>query len=500
MNREMLTSFENAVLAMIRQSRMLAAGDRVGVAVSGGADSVALLRVLEDLRADLGITLLVVHFNHCLRGAESEADANFVSDLARSSGLKFIVDREDVAAAARQHGWNLEEAARRLRYAFFERVVSEGRATRVAVAHTADDQAETVLAHMIRGTGPAGLAAIYPIAGAIVRPLLETRRSELRDFLTARGEAWREDSTNLDVSRMRARIRRQLLPVLEQNFSPAIVGHLGNLARFAREETTFWQALTEGLFAKHVKKSGATWTISIRDLLAPSLLPESKEEAESDNLAASFRPLTERMVRRLYEEARGSRRELSARHVEKVIRLATQSTSGRHLELPGGIVAERNFDQLIFCRKAARGSSRAETETVAHPAAYHYVVELPERGAATVSVPELGRCFRLKVVDWPSAERETKRECEALDAHLLSAPLILRNWQPGDAYRPHGRRHVRKLKQMFVARRVPSRQRAGWPVLESGGRVVWSRGMPPAEEACARESTQQGLVIEEDCL
>jgi tRNA(Ile)-lysidine synthase len=493
-------SLENAVLATIRQSRMLAAGDRVGVAVSGGADSVALLRVLEYLRADLGITLLVVHFDHCLRGAESEADANFVSNLARSSGLEFILDREDVASAARQHGWNLEEAARRLRYAFFERVVSGGRATRIAVAHTADDQAETVLAHMIRGTGPAGLAAIYPIAGSVVRPLLEIRRAELRNFLIARGETWKEDPTNQDVNRMRARIRRQLLPVLEQNFSLAIVEHLGNLARLAREEEIFWHALTEALFSRYAKALGGTWTISIPHLLAPSLLRESKGEAETEDLTDSFRPLIERMVRRLYEAARGSRRELSARHVEQVIRLARQSISGRHLELPDGIVAERNFDQLIFCRKAAPGPSVAKTETVAHPAAYHYVVELPERGAATVSVPVLGRRFHLKVVDWPSAERETKRECEALDAHLLRAPLILRNWQPGDAYRPRGRRHIRKLKQMFVARRVPSRQRAGWPVLESGGRIVWSRGMPPAEEACARESTQRGLVIEEDCL
>jgi tRNA(Ile)-lysidine synthase len=231
-----------------------------------------------------------------------------------------------------------------------------------------------------------------------------------------------------------------------------------------------------------------------------SLFRESREEPETEDLTASFRPLTERMVRRLYESARGNRRELSARHVEQVIRLATQSTSGHHLELPGGILAERNFDQLIFCRKAATDSSAAATETAAHPAAYHYVVELPERGAATVSVPVLGRRFHLKVVDWPLAERETKRETEALDAHLLRAPLILRSWRPGDAYRPHGRRHTRKLKQMFAARRVPSRQRAGWPVLESGGQIVWSRGMPPAEEACARESTRLGVVIEEDCL
>lgn len=213
-----------------------------------------------------------------------------------------------------------------------------------------------------------------------------------------------------------------------------------------------------------------------------------------------LRPVTERLVRRLYEAARGSRRELSAQHVEQIIRLASELTSGRHVELPGGICVERSFNNLIFAGIGVEGTPLASMETIARAAAYQYVVELPDLGAATISVPELGRRFHLKVIDWPSAARDTKREIRALDAHLLRAPLILRSWQPGDAYRPSGRRHIRKLKQMFTAKRVPWRQRTGWPVLESGGRIVWSRGMPPAGEACARDGTQLGVVIEEDCL
>ena len=141
---------------------MFQAGDRVGVGVSGGADSVALLLLLEELRDRLGIELAVLHFNHQLRGAESDADEEFVAALAAQRGMDFLAGRGDVAGAARDRGWNLEDAARRLRYAFFSSVVRAGRVTRVAVAHTADDQAETVLARLVRGTGPAGLAAIYP--------------------------------------------------------------------------------------------------------------------------------------------------------------------------------------------------------------------------------------------------------------------------------------------------------------------------------------------------
>jgi len=127
-------------------------------------------------------------------------------------------------------------------------------------------------------------------------------------------------------------------------------------------------------------------------------------------------------------------------------------------------------------------------------------MNLPGQGPATVSVPELGRRFSLKVIDWPVNASETKSAGEALDAALLRTPLILRNWRPGDAYRPRGRRQLRKLKQMFLAGRVPSRERAGWPVLESDGKVIWARGMPPADEFCARDGTRLGVVVEEDRL
>ncbi len=483
------------VLENIRQYSMLVPGDRVGVAVSGGADSLALLRLLEDLRADLGITLAIIHFDHSLRGAESEADAQFVANIARKSGVEFILGRENVAEEARSQGWNLEDAGRRLRYAFFERLVKEGRATRVAVAHTADDQAETVLAHLIRGTGPTGLAGIYPIVGSIVRPLLDVRRQETREYLRALGEKWREDSSNRDLRRLRARIRKQLVPVLERDFSPAIVAHLNELSRFAREEEVFWDALVEDRFRAHARKTGEDLTIRIQDLLSPLWLTAMAAE----NFMA-WRALTERLIRRLYEGLRGDRRELGARHVVQVIRLASESTSGRRVELPGGIVVERSFGDLIFSSGDAEKHTRTENETIARRHVYQYFVNLHDSGAATISVPELGSRFRLKVIDWPLAESDTKRGGEALDADLLRAPLILRNWRPGDAYRPRGRRQARKLKQMFLAGRVPSRERSCWPVLESGGRVIWARGMPPAEEFCAREGTRFGVVIEEDRL
>jgi tRNA(Ile)-lysidine synthase len=502
----MLTTLEQRVLEFIRHLRMMAAGHRVAIAVSGGADSVALLRMLEALRGTLGITLLVAHFDHMLRGSESDADADFVAALAGASSLEFVSTREDVRAAAAQNGWNIEDAARRLRYAFFNRILSEQRACCIAVAHTANDQAETVLGHVMRGTGLTGLAGIHPIVaasagGSFVRPFLHTRREDLREYLKLLGQAWREDSTNLDQSRQRARIRAQLLPVLERDFSPTIVQHLGNLARLAREDESLWEALVEGHLLKCVgatnpADSARSATISVSDLLSP--LPFLA--APSQRASETTRALTERLIRRLYEKVRGDRCDLSSRHVEQVIRLATESTSGKCVKLPGKIHVERVFDELVFSRAGASGRSGPSKETKLRAATYHYVVSLPQRGATTISVPELATRFRLKMVDWPLAESDTKTDGEALDAAALRIPLILRNWQPGDAYRPRGHRQPRKLKQMFLAGRIPSSQRAHWPVLESAGQVVWARGMAPAEEFRAREGTRVGVVIEEDRL
>ncbi|MGH9715248.1 MAG: tRNA lysidine(34) synthetase TilS [Candidatus Acidiferrales bacterium] len=493
---------EQSVLDYIGEMRLLRPGDRVGVAVSGGADSVALLRILGDAREKLGLKLLVVHFDHCLRGAESDADAEFVADLAGRNGLPFVFDREDVAAAAKRNKWNLEDAARRLRYAFFDRVVREGQATRIAVAHTADDQAETVLAHLVRGTGPTGLAGIYPVTGAVVRPLLAIRREELRIYLRSCGQSWREDSSNSDVRRVRARIRARLLPLLEREFSPGVAGRISNLARLAREEQEFWDALTEERLQALVRRDESGLSIRVRDLLAPMNLSRTGRALEAREGTANFpqRALTERLIRRLYQELRGTRQGLAARHVEQVIQLAALSGSGRRAELPGRVVVENNFGALNFALGSRPNAGRKLADRNRASGEYAYPVELSGEGCATVSVPELQRRFRLKVIDWASAERETISGCSALDADRLRMPLILRNWRPGDAYRPRGRRQTHKLKQMFVAGRIPVRDRAAWPILESDGRVAWALGMPPAREFCAGEGTATGVIIEEEPL
>lgn len=475
----------NRVGHFLRHTGRVRAGDRVAAAVSGGADSVALFHLLLEWREELGITVAVAHFHHQLRGAEADADEHFVAELAGKHGCEFFCERADVRAAAREHGWNLEDAGRRLRYAWFEKIVAEGRAQRVAVAHTADDQAETVLARLLRGTGPAGLSAIYPEKGVVLRPLLEVRRAELRSYLRERGQSWREDESNRDATRLRARIREKLLPLLERDFQPAAVAHMNELAQLSREDEAFWAALLEATLARMAPTNDLSQGVNIRDLLDP--LPGVNSEAAT--------ALAKRLIRRLALQVKDELGEMGKVHIEQVLELARHGASGQRLELPGGVCVEREFDRLRFT-SIPRG--RATKETAGREFSYEYSVQLPREGDVSVALPAIGKRLGLKVFDWPAAASDTSMEAQALDRDRLQAPLVVRNWHAGDAYRPAGRRQAHKLKELFLRHRIPARSRRAWPVLTSGGRIAWALGLPVAVEFAAGKGTHTAVCIIEE--
>jgi tRNA(Ile)-lysidine synthase len=492
MNARLIAQVE----ATIRRHGMMWAGGRIGVAVSGGADSVALLLILRELRKKLGITLLVAHFDHQLRGPESDADEAFVRELATRHGLQFATGREDVAARARENRWNLEDAARRLRYGFFDGLVTTGRAEWIAVGHTADDQAETVLARLARGTGPTGLAGIYPVVGHVVRPLLETRREELREDLRALGQEWREDASNRDLTRLRARVRHSVLPHIERELQPGVVKHLCELSKLVREEESFWIALVQSCFESSVTKSGAGLSIRIADLIEPPAMRGALAQATGKSRA--LEAVSKRLIRRLAEESRGPRGQLTSLHVEQVLRLAREGQSGQRVPLPGGAEVERVFDRLVFA--LPQTSNGEDQETTEATPAYEYSVDLSKERTATVLIPEIRKRMCLKVIDWPSGARDTSISAVTLDRDLLHPPLLFRNWRPGDGYRPVGRHGVRKIKRLFQEYKIPAGERKAWPVLTSGGRLAWAGRLPVAEEFAARFNTRAALAIVEENL
>ena len=482
----MAKALANQVRNALRNPRlaMVQPGDRLGVAVSGGADSVALLRLLLESREQLGVVLSIVHLNHKLRGKASDADEHFVATLAAKYGLEFHVAKVDVASIAKRQKLNLEDAARRERQRFFAELVQQDHVTCVAVAQTADDQAETVLAHILRGTGLAGLVGIHPISGPVIRPLLGVRREELRAYLRARKQTWREDRTNLDTARLRARIRRKLVPFLEKYFEPVVVDHLARLAELAREDEAFLGDLVDQRFATVVVRDGPVARLAINDILAPA-----HDAGSSEN---KLHRLSGRLVRKIVRELKPRSGQLTATHVRAILALAASSQGGKRLVLPGGLEVRRQGNVLIFRPHDTRANE-------ARPGTNSFQYELPSDFTSTpLPVEELGCVFRFRVIDWPAKRGETNNTRSIADRDKLLSPVVLRSWRPGDKFRPMGHRNAHKLKELLNNIRVSRWEREGWPVLTSANAIVWARGLPVAAEFALTERSRSGLVIAEE--
>ena len=460
------------VLAYIRSRELMRAGDRVCVAVSGGADSVALLRLLLDLRRELGIVLSIAHLNHNLRGADSDADAAFVASLAAGHQLELHAASEDVASYAKKHSLSLEAAGRRLRYRFFGRLVRDGSVTRVSTAHTADDQAETVLLRLLRGAGPRGMRGILPsrevvgegglianhksLIANVIRPLLSTRRADLRAYLRDLGQTWREDASNSDLSFARNRIRAELLPLLERDYNPSLVDALASTAEIARAEEEFWDAELARLAPSVFSPAGR--------LRVPELLRQ---------------PLA--VQRRLVRLAGGP---VGFDPVEQVLDFARRGgRAERSLDLPNAQAARFAAAELWF---------EAAPAEPARPNAYEYRLPIP----GEVCVRELQRKITAFVLPRQSAA-EGYNPQQFLDPASLASELSIRNWRAGDRFRPLHSKSPRKLKELL--QKVPASQRQVWPVAVSGDEIVWVRGLAVAHGRSARH-TDHVVVIQESAL
>jgi tRNA(Ile)-lysidine synthase len=444
------------VLETITRYNMLPRACHVTVAVSGGRDSVCLLEVLRELAPRFELKLSVAHFNHRLRGAASDEDEQFVSKLSARYGLRCYRASANVARSRD----NLEQAARRARRAFFAELIRKGYTDRVALGHTRDDQAETVLFRLLRGSGLAGLAGIYPItADGYIRPLIDVTRGEVEQFLRSRGLEWREDATNRDPRFARNRIRHSLLPQMEREWNPRVADALAHLADLAHEEERWWSAEI--------------------DRLADHLLQRRSESMEmrADALAQLPRAAARRVVRRALAEVKGDLRRIDYTHVEQVLELAARPEGEGRLRLPD-INVTRSFNWVRVAPD--------------RPPEVFPVVNLVVPG--TYAAPGGSSELRFEVARKMKAEPCATLKAE-LGWRLIPTPLELRGWRPGDHYRPAGQSRDQKLKEMFQRARVPSWQRPLWPIVTGGGKILWARGFGAAAEFTAGRKSGPVLQV-----
>jgi tRNA(Ile)-lysidine synthase len=549
------------VLGHVRRDELLRAGDRVGVAVSGGIDSVALLRLVLELRAELGIVVSVVHFNHRLRGAESDADQEFVANLAREFELECFIDSGDVAGFAGHEGSGLEAAARKLRYGFFrallgadedaeiETDVPQGlkpqssvehngtaeavpfpnvvlesgealppqsaRLDKIATGHTLDDQAETVLMRVVRGTGLRGLGGIYPRIvveledgeghGEIVRPQLGIRRRELEKYLEDLKQTWREDLSNSDAKFTRNRVRKLVLPLLEREFNPAVAENFAELAEIARDEEDYWENEVSGWLGTVVLWSQPEWTrglpgfegspalvqIGTSHSASPDaeLLERLEQSGPAVMNASVSRPwlLTEpRAVQRRVLKAIGEEAgiPLEFKHIEEILRFAgEEGPAGKELSLPLGWKIRREPEAVVFVTPDLRRQERVPD--------YEYALAVP----GCVLVPEVGvvmEALRIR----PEAGVAEYNPQQLLRGDLLRGSLKVRNWRAGDRYWPAHTKSPKKIKELLQERHVEQPERRLWPVVVSGDEIVWMRGFPVPARVRA-EAGQEAVLIRE---
>jgi tRNA(Ile)-lysidine synthase len=355
-----------------------------------------------------------------------------------------------------------------------------------------------VLAHILRGSGLTGLGGIHPQVGKIVRPLLAVTRADLRTYLKTRKQSWREDATNRDTSKTRARIRKQLIPLLEKSFQPRVVEHLGTLARHAREDDALLDRVTKKYIEDKVEMGGGSARIKTGDL-------ETKNYATALNNSAAWvddagKALSSRLVRlviRKLKTERAARRgpefsragEITSLHVEQILGMARSGRSGLSLSMPGGVRVRRVHDALIF--------DVSEKSRAAAKVRFEYKID-SLAGSPTVHVPERSCAFRFTVIDWLSKRGETSISGEVLNGDRLSFPLTLRDWRHGDRFHARGHSKPQKLKRLFGEEGIDRWRREGWPVLVSGGKLAWVRQLGPSAEFAVGAETRVGIVITEE--
>ncbi len=443
------------VAEILTRYNMLPAGSRVGVAVSGGADSVALLHIFAALRQSFQIEPVILHVNHHLRGTESEEDEGFVRSLAVALNLECLVEDAQV------EGGNLEQAARDARRAFFLRVMEEeDRMYPVALGHTQSDQAETVLFRLLRGTGLTGMAGMQiSDPCGLIRPLLTTSRKEVREWAVANGVTWREDSSNNDLRFSRNRLRNELIPLITEYFNSNLEGTLASTALVAQAEENYWNEAIEPFYREITKR---TWLGLILNVTA---------------LRGLHLAVQRRVIRRTLLEVKGDLRGLNADHVAAVLALCRREEGHDRVLIPGAD-ALRSFDRLLVTKPGTLGSRQR-----------HYRVEVAVGGEYVLPFHSGLLCVS-QVNDRPQIcvnfkeDQKLGQEVAFLDGDELGRHgcLVARNWEPGDQMLRPGHRSAEKLKSLFQEHRVLLWERRHWPVLMSGDRVAWVRGFGTAAD------------------
>lgn len=449
----------------IEEYHMLDPGDRVVVGVSGGADSVCLLMLLQELREKKALSLYVVHINHMLR-KEADEEERYVKSLCSKLFIPCSCFRKDIAGYAKELGCSVEEAGRQYRYECFEQVSREKDCKKIAVAHHRNDRAETLLFHLIRGTGMKGLGGISPIRGKVIRPLLGVSRREIEAYLEEKQIHYYIDASNKTEDYSRNRIRNRIIPQLEQLNNQAVL-HMAETADLATEYWNYAEEQAERLEKELVRPVENGW------------------EVNGEGLAAQPQLIRRHLIYRLLQNGSGEAKDLERQHVEQVLELL-EKPAGKQVMLPYGITAHRTY-RGIRIQKHTQGKEGKRLEPV---------LVSPE--GVTV-IPGFG-CLEAHVSTWDSGREISKKVyTKMLDYGKINDTFFIRYPLPGDYFIMNEQGERKKVSRFFIDNKIPQEKRRSTLVLASGSRVYWIIGMRIGEDVKINAYTKQVMTVEFHC-
>jgi len=457
---------------------MLKPKHSVVIGVSGGPDSVALLHILLALAPRLSLRLGVAHLNHCLRRTDSDNDAQFVETLARKFNLPCYIQKKNVRNYQIKNRLSLEEAARSVRYTFLNTVAQSKGYNKIAIGHHSDDNAELVLMNLFRGSGTLGLSGIPPVRGdKIIRPLIQVSRSELIEFLIQNNLKYVSDASNEDTRYLRNKVRHNLIPMLKTAYNPKISETLNRLSSIIKSEEEWLEDVVNPFFEKAVL------------------------HVQEDHIALSIHmvnryhvALQRRIIRMAIEKIKGNLRRIRFVNIDSVIGLLGNSQAYGNIDLPDGIRIQKNRDNLnIFRENNALCDLKLKSES-SDTSTFEYKIESPD----SVFIKEIRAHIKFTEMSIENVPdyRYTGQYTNLFDKDILNFPMVLRNFRPGDAFKPLGAGGTQKLKKYFIDKKVPRNERIKCPLLLSGGKIIWVVGHRIDESVKVRPSTRNVLKVE----
>jgi len=455
------------VKTTIRKYNMFVPGDRVLVGVSGGPDSVALIHLLDSMSQKLQIELFIAHLDHSFRGRESAEDAEFVRCLADQLQITAVIRREDIASYALENKLSAQAAAREVRYLFFADTARELKCSKLATGHNANDQAETILLHFLRGSGLSGLGGIPPVRdGWVCRPLIEVSRTQIEEYCRDKSLVTRLDQSNLKNIYTRNKLRLELIPILEKEYNSNLIETLVRTGEIMRDEENYLEDLIR-----------VQWD-DVCLTQEPERIVFSLDKFLS--LPALFQ---RRLARRAWALLAGTNHNLGFVHLTAAVDVLRNSQSGSGVDLPLGIRLSKSYREFTFSRL----TSDVAVLTYAHKLAVPGLTPIPETGEAILA--------ELTVKDTSSPAKQ-KRDEITLDFDLVSQPLTVRSRKPGDWFKPYGLEGSKKLKKFFIDDKIPRPVRDRQPVLVNGNdEVVWVVGLRADGRWLANRDTKRALKL-----